>query len=310
MYPSWQQGGFRECIRPSCTRIRDIGDRTGYCPPHSSRYRVPDPTVPEVQEYIERLIAAGASAESIAKAAKISYTTVRELRSAAPDSGYGMFVKWSIVGVDPEEAIWHVPRWRVSRRLRSLVAAGVQIQEIDAFTGFDPSTTRSFLSEPRSGHVSIEMAQPVFDLWDMMEGQPVRPYGRSIRLWMRERQWPVPAAWDDIDAPDCDPTPNVVIPPETALPSLSMMRSLVDHHGMMLASRFTGQTAAWLRDVVAEQRSVEIKSLDFDVAVSAMRREHQRLAARRRDARRRDARRRREVGHGVGDAAAVPFPSA
>lgn len=308
LYPSWQQGGPRECMRPTCDRIRDIGDRTGLCPPHASRFRRPDPTIQQVQQHIEHLIAAGATTGSIARAAGVAATTIRKVRGDGPESQTGTAVRWAIVGLDPDEAIWTVPRWRISRRLRSLVAAGWGVRDLRRFVGVDEATIRAMLAEPYVGHVDLKIAQPILDAWPELEAQPVRPLDRHLRPWMVERRWPVPAEWDDIDAPDCDPTPCVDLGPDSRLPSLNILRHLRDEYGPMLASRFTGQTARWLDAVCSDVRPGPVRSRDYDIAVSGARREFHRLRARRK--REREAARRGGAGRGVGDGAAVASSAA
>lgn len=304
LYPSWRQGGARECLRPTCARIRDIGDRSGYCPIHSLVHRWPDPTIPEVQAYLDELVAAGARIEDIARAAGVAASTVNRLRAAAPTARVGTFVRWSIIGLDPAEAVRTVPRWRVSRRMRALVAAGWGIGELVDLTGVNEATVRVWLAEPSAGRVTMEKARPLLDAWPELEASPVRPLNRHLSRWMVARKWQVPAAWDDIDAPDCDPTPQIVIPKGERLPSLRVLRKVAEHHGIGYGSEFTGSTPNWFGGVIAAPRRAAVVSTVYDLAVSAARAEFDRLAARR------QVERRAVNGVGVRDGAALETASA
>lgn len=307
LYPSWQQGGFRECIRPTCTRIRDIGDRTGYCPPHSARYRRPDPTIEQVQQHIDGLLAAGATTGSIAAAAGVARSTIRAITLAGPDSLTGTSVRWRVVGIDPAAALTKVPRWRINRRLRSMIAAGVGMGELVQMTGLNDSTLRTYIAEPNPGFVTRRAGDRIFAAWHEVESRPVRPLDRHLDPWMVQREWPVPAEWDDIDAPDNDPTPNVWITPETRLPSLHVLQRVAEHHGVFLAARFTGSPKGWLETVLDPRRDEPIRSRDYDLALSGTRAEYERLMGRRKRDRMLAA---GGESRAVGDAATVPVSAA
>ena len=304
LYPSRANGGPAECVIPACHRLRERGDRSGYCRGHAAHYRRPDPPLIEVQKHLRALHAAGAQSREIADAAGVARRTVSRTLNARPEARVGMAVRWALVGVGGE-VIGTVPRWRAVRRARSMIAAGASLAELAERAGWHEKTLTLYLAAPYAGRVSRASFEGLDEAWHEAEGRPVRPPADDVLPWMVRRQWPVPAAWDDIDEPEDDPDPGVTLGPGEYLAGLAVIRRVTDHHGLYLGAHFTGRSGTWTTDLLRPVRRNGVRSTALDVAVSAATPEHDRLSTRAADQRRRAVN-----GDGVRDGAALEAASA
>ena len=304
LYTSRANGGPAECVIPACQRLREMGDRSGYCRGHAAHYRRPDPPLIEVQQHLRALHAAGALSREIADAAGVARRTVSRTLNARPEARVGMAVRWALVGVGGE-VIGTVPRWRAVRRARSLIAAGASLAELAERAGWHEKTLTLYLAAPYAGRVSRAAFDGLDEAWREAEGRPVRPPADDVLPWMVLRQWPTPAAWDDIDAPEDDPDPGVVLGPGDYLAGLPVIRRVTEHHGLYLGAHFTGRSGSWTGDLLKPVRPFGVRSTALDMAVSAATPEHDRLSTRAADQRRREVTR-GAVGNGnaVAEAAA------
>lgn len=287
LYTSRANGGPAECVIPACQRLREKGDRSGYCRGHAAHYRRPDPPLVEVQQHLRALHAAGAQSREIADAAGVARRTVSRTLNARPEARVGMAVRWALVGVGGE-VIGTVPRWRAVRRARSLIAAGASLADVSERAGWHEQTLTMYLAAPYVGRVSRAAFDGLDEAWREAEGRPVRPPADDVPPWMVQRQWPVPAAWDDIDAPDDDPDPGVTLGPDDYLAGLAVIRRVTAHHGLYLGAHFTGRSGSWTADLLRPVRRSGVRSTALDVAVSAATPEHDRLSTRAADQRRRE----------------------
>lgn len=304
LYTSRANGGPAECVIPACTRLRERGDRSGYCRGHAAHYRRPDPPLIEVQQHLRALQAAGALSREIADAAGVARRTVSRTLAARPEARVGMAVRWALVGVGGE-VIGTVPRWRAVRRARSLIAAGASLAELAERAGWHEKTLTLYLAAPYVGRVSRAAFEGLDEAWHEAEGRPVRPPADDVLPWMVQRQWPVPAAWDDIDAPDDDPDPGVTLGPDDYLAGLAVIRRVTDHHGLYLGAHFTGRSGSWTAELLRPVRRSGVRSTALDMAVSAATPEHDRLSTRAADQRRREVTRGAVgTGNAVAEAAA------
>lgn len=136
------------------------------------------------------------------------------------------------------------------------------------------------LVDPYAGTVTRSTWESINRAWETLGGAPVRLQRIS---WMREREWPVPAEWDNIDDPEENPFRNVVVAPGPTLPGSYLLRTVVEEHGLPFAARLTGYTKNWIRGTLAVPHEPR-RSDDLDMAFSRCSAEYGRICFNRRAA--------------------------
>lgn len=266
-------GGDPECRRATCIRRRLPSDRTGYCERHVEAILGPPPTVEEVRRYLQALVDAGARRADITRAGNLGTHTVRRImwgerqRVTRPTAQ-------AILAIDPAEVISAIPKWRASRRARSLMAAGHSTEEVMAAGGLSGGRLARLLVDPYAGTVTRSTWESVNKAWETLGGEPVRLQRSS---WMREREWPVPAEWDNIDDPEEERFRNVVVAPASTLPGSYLLRTVVEERGLPFAARLSGYTKNWIRGTLAVPHEPR-RSNDLDMAFSRCSAEYGRIS--------------------------------
>lgn len=159
-----------------------------------------------VRRHLERLRAAGYSADEIPRLSGVSLGTVHRLLGD-PDARVTRRVARQILAVPlpfPDEPV-HVPKrgytdhgWIVARRLRALVAIGYTFQDLEDETGVARWRLRELANEG-DGRVRCTTYWAVVDTYSRLSMHPRD--NAEARRTARERGWFPPFAWDDIDDP-------------------------------------------------------------------------------------------------------------
>ena len=184
------------CARTKCTRPAVRGAGHGLCRFHAAAAAATNPhvDVTPVRAHVQHLNREGWTLAAIARAANVDPVTVQRINSG----------KYRQIRRDTARKIgavrttstgkWSVDVTPTMRRLRSLQAAGYTQSELGRITGLD-QTTISTLSLGKRERCTTAVAEQVHNLYSMLCAEPVA----DPTPLARERRWPVPMAWNDID---------------------------------------------------------------------------------------------------------------
>lgn len=90
------------------------------------------------------------------------------------------------------------PAWRARRRIEALMAIGYGVQQIADEVGCTPSWLWS-IRGGRYASIRLDTMTKIDAAYRRLEHTP-GPSNR-MRSWAKNRSWPPPAAWEDIDNP-------------------------------------------------------------------------------------------------------------
>lgn len=100
-----------------------------------------------------------------------------------------------LLALDVEQCATH-PAWRARRRLQSLRAAGMRMDDM-LLPGLSVSTVSKVCRGDGAGHVTRAVHKAALDLYEEFRDAPaVKPVP-----WMEKWGWVTPWAWEDIDNP-------------------------------------------------------------------------------------------------------------
>lgn len=191
-------------------------------------------------DHVNELMARGYSRTSIALAAGLKPSSMARREKTGRCS---RAVRDALLNVDLDRAPMQ-PAWRATRRLRSLVAAGVRPGTIAAKSGLSKPIIATLLHAHRT-HVSLRVHQAVDRVWEEMKDQPVQPpAGRHA--W---RGWAVPWAWDDIDDPTIDLHASALI---DATETTTAIRRAINEWGITATARVVDMEPNKLRKLLGQ----------------------------------------------------------
>lgn len=184
-----------KCARPACDRTPINGAR-GYCRKHAYVEGTLTPFVDAAptRRIFHQAQQDGHSIETISKATGVSYGSVFRILNR----------KSSRVRKITEDRARRfsgnpnrMESWPLTRRVRSLLAAGHDMTRISTECGVSRETI-SHIVHGEYPTVLWRVGEAVLAYWSEHEADPVgRPHPLAI-----EHGWNVPLAWDDIDDPD------------------------------------------------------------------------------------------------------------
>lgn len=191
-----------KCARTRCKRpaVRGAGHKLCRLHAHVAGAENPYVDAGPARVWAQTLVNDGWTINLIASQAGVDRTTIKRLIAD----------EYRLVRESTEQAIlavskqdhtkgW-VPSWPYMRRVQSLQAAGWSQKDLEKILGID-QTTISALSIGRKQFVSPQVAEAITEWWDALEHRPVGAPTHTAR----QRNWPVPMAWRDIDDPDDKP---------------------------------------------------------------------------------------------------------
>lgn len=158
-----------------------------------------------VRPHIRRLRAAGMTWEAIATDAGLALRTVVR---AGRDPNYQTLTPRTarrLVSVRPQTRS-NTSALTARRRLRALVAIGYPFNHVAAEVGMTPANLSTFIRDARPGREGTWRSVHA-DVWERCAAAYDRLYmtpGPSDRArdYARERGWPPPLAWNDVDDPN------------------------------------------------------------------------------------------------------------
>ena len=139
-----------------------------------------------VQQYVDQ----GYSVASIAQAIGRHKTGLNRARRVGRCSEE---TYRRLMNLDVEKCPYQ-PGWRVTRRVRALMAAGVTTREIAADSGLHHGLI-AHLAGARRKFVTLDTFRAIDQVWDARKNDPVQPPVAIVRT----KRWAVPWEWDNID---------------------------------------------------------------------------------------------------------------
>lgn len=157
-----------------------------------------------VVPHLRRFLDAGASIQSIAKAAGCDRTTLQRILNGSRE-GVWQSTRDRILAVCDAELTASIPALGATRQVRALMAAKYSLATISAASGLD----RSVISELANGHRDTVRATTAVAVQKAYT-QLANSTGTSVRAGNRAAKegWANPAAWDGIDMFDANAFPD------------------------------------------------------------------------------------------------------
>lgn len=121
----------------------------------------------------------------------------------------------------------HTPAWPHQRRLRALLANGMNQRQLEA-AGLTPDNIAN-ICDNNTHTINITTAQQIDTLWDKHKNDPHQEPTPLVKA----HHWPTPWEWDDIDNPDENPQVRRIA--ETNSPR-ELVNALDHHYGMVLTA--------------------------------------------------------------------------
>lgn len=217
------------CKRPRCTNVaHHTRGAAGLCRKHAlaAGLLLPPAPVAVVADHIAKLSAAGWAYEKIAEQAGTSTRTLANIRHHRYHNVRGFLAKkiMALKGVPPEPAFQ--PRWRATRRIRALRAAGYTVEELAQGTGIGVAHIIHMCNRSQ-GTITRGTWQKVRDYYDAHAGATIRPASYKIRA----KRWPTPYMWDNIDDPD-------EVPDKPSRPLNSPRREIIEDDRAAIAKLY------------------------------------------------------------------------
>lgn len=210
-----------KCARPGCHRT---GRKTarGYCCAHAYAEGIFTTRVPAEPacQHVQKLLDAGSTKSSIARAAGISLTTMRKLCAGCDTISARTHKSIMAITAPPTPGI--LPALAYNRRIRALRAAGYTVPEIADHTGLDEATITG-LSHDWRDTVTQTTADRIRHTYNQLAHKPVRPASTRVAKY----NWPKPYDWDNIDDPEEQPHTRVTLTPATT----RRLNYLLEHLG-------------------------------------------------------------------------------
>lgn len=153
--------------------------------------------------HIERLVIAGWTQAQIARAAGLAHHVIGDIRRGQPDVANATAFAILSVHIGPPPAdTRNADATGTARRLRALVAIGWPMEQLAPLFGMYPTA----LGNIARGEVQ-QVRTTTADLVALHYQHLTRTPGPSnrTRILARKKGWHGPAAWDDIDDPNCQP---------------------------------------------------------------------------------------------------------
>lgn len=192
-----------KCKRPRCPNLAYTArNAQGYCVKHARAAGLQLPKVPAepVAQHVRRLLDRGWTRSQLAKAAGVGVETICSVRDLRYPRIYGETAA-KLLACDgaPEDPALQ-PKWRATRRLQALRAAGWTVREIAEGTQLTTTEISKLCNHPE-GSIYRDTWHKISDFYDEHAGPTIRPCTPNIRA----KRWLTPLMWDDIDDPDEQP---------------------------------------------------------------------------------------------------------
>lgn len=215
------------CKRPKCTAKSYT---RGYCRKHAKITQKPQPTHQQIAATIERLHWLGYTDREMCNAAQIHKDTVYKFRAGKTRTIRAeTFAKLDAITTPNRTRT--VPTWPYTRRIKALMAIGIQAKEIAAACDTYPRRIREILYEEYPT-IARDMADRIHTYYQTASHTP---YKKPVRL-IQARNYAPPAAWNDIDDPDEQPAGAITVDmPKRRIKNTTFqqarMKALIAHYG-------------------------------------------------------------------------------
>ena len=184
------------CKRPNCP---NVARTRGYCYKHAKLTQQPDPTRAECQHIIDQLHELGYTDRGMAIDTGVYHDTIFRFTSGKIDHFRRPTLdKLQALLDNPTPKF--VPAWPYTRRIQALLAIGITVKEIAEACETDGRRIRA-IATGEYPKVSRDLADTIRDYYETASLQPIKQPAPAYAA----RNWPYPAAWDDIDNPDEQP---------------------------------------------------------------------------------------------------------
>lgn len=191
------------CKRPRCTNVAHPSKNAdGLCRKHAraAGRLLPQQPVAPVAAHIQSLLDAGWTREQIAEHAGTNLNTIINVLAGRYRSVNGVLAKRILAVAGHYQDPAFQPRWRATRRVRALRAAGHTVRELSDGMGLSPAEI-SQLCNRNDGKITRDTWHKVASYYHEHEGDAVRPATFQIL----HRRWLTPYMWNNIDDPDEKP---------------------------------------------------------------------------------------------------------
>lgn len=251
-----------KCKRPSCHKKAPKG-QYGYCRTHSKSLGYAKPKVPyrDAMAIINRALNAGMNIPQIAKATGLEDSTLRTIiKTERPTVRHSTYAALQTLDTNNQPDPAYHPAWPIVRRVQALRAIGHTVKEIAEGTDLDPRVICR-LSRPDKGEVRATTHHNIMRYYEAHKADPARRPTRQTA----EQGWPVPAAWDNIDDPDEDPTKHVTYIHPRDISQLTEddhedAKLILKTHGSVHASGLAAHVAAATIAKIANHSLTEINT--------------------------------------------------